>query len=66
MKKCKPHTWDWGGKCLVCGAERGLQPSTTRLSELDDDDIPTTKEDEYPRGFWGNQTSGYRTDDENK
>lgn len=23
------HTWNMGGTCIICKAERGLQPSTT-------------------------------------
>jgi hypothetical protein len=53
-----------GGKCLVCGAIKGLQPAA--IKNLDDDDIPTTKGDESPRGFWGNKTTGYTTDKENE
>lgn len=60
------HTWNMGGTCVSCGAERGLQSPTTRLRNLDDDDIPTTKGDESPRGFWGNKTTGYTTDKENE
>lgn len=66
-RDCKyGHTWNMGGECVVCGAIKGLQSATTRLRNLDDDDIPTTKGDESPRGFWGNKTTGYTTDKENE
>jgi hypothetical protein len=54
-----------GGECIVCGAEKGLQPATVK--NLDDDKyIPTTHGEENPRGFWGNKTTGYTTDKENE
>jgi hypothetical protein len=41
------------------------QISKKRLAELDDDDIPVVKES-TDDGFWGNNTTGYLTDEQQK
>jgi len=69
-KKCEyGHTWNLGGLCLVCGKTR----EQVRAAELDDNDIPTTNspsieetEKRLGHGFWGNQSTGYIHDRDNK
>lgn len=59
-----------GSQCTICGYTMveimDKNKKRKRIDQLDDDDVPTTKGDEHPRGFWGNKTTGYTTDKENE
>jgi hypothetical protein len=69
-KQCENgHTWNMGGKCVVCGKTReDVQKDWRRKLRALEEDVPYVQpSDEDPHwGFWGNNTTGYLTDNEQK